>query len=52
MWVIKINDVDSSCHTQECDANDQKVRFLVSGVAEADIQIVEQDTFNPPQPER
>lgn len=49
MWIIKISGIDSSCHTQECDALDQKVRFIENGVDEASIEIVEQDEFNPPQ---
>lgn len=49
MFVIKIAAVESSCHTQECDAIDQKARFIANGVLESDIQIVEQDTYNPPQ---
>jgi hypothetical protein len=49
MWVIKINSIDSSCHTQECDALTQKSIFISSGVLEANIEIVEQNEFNPPQ---
>jgi hypothetical protein len=49
MFVIKINSIDSSCHTQECDALVQKDRFIASGVLEASIEIVESDVFNPPQ---
>lgn len=49
MWIVKINSVDSSCHTQECDALTQKDMFITSGVLEASIEIVEQATFNPPQ---
>lgn len=49
MYVIKINSIDSSGHTQECDALTQKQRFIDSGVSESDITIVEKDTFDPPQ---
>jgi hypothetical protein len=49
MFVIKINSIDSSCHSQECDALAQKARFIESGIAEIDIAIVEQEEFNPPQ---
>jgi len=48
MFIIQINEVDSSCHTQEIDANIQKQRFIDSGVSESDISIVEKDTFEPP----
>jgi len=49
MFVIKINDVDSSAHTLSGDADAQKARFIANGIAEEDIEIVEQDSFNPPQ---
>jgi hypothetical protein len=49
MFVIIINEIDSSCHTQECDALVQKQRFIDSGVLEEDIAIIEKDTFEPPQ---
>jgi len=52
MWIIKITTIESSCHTQECDALVQKERFIANGVLESDIQIVEQESFNPPQEER
>lgn len=48
MWVIKINDIESSCHTQEGDANDHKARLIANGIAEEDIEIIEQESFNPP----
>jgi len=49
MFIIQINEIDSSCHTQECDALVQKQRYLDSGISEEDIEIVEKDTFAPPQ---
>lgn len=49
MFVIQINEIDSSCHTHECDALIQKQRFIDSGVSSEDIEIIEKDTFNPPQ---
>jgi len=49
MFIVQINEIDSSCHTQECDALDQKQRFINSGTLEEDIAIVEKDTFEPPQ---
>jgi hypothetical protein len=49
MFILKISNIDSSCHTQECDALAQKEIFKALGVDEATIQIVEQDEFNPPQ---
>lgn len=49
MFVIQINETDSSGHTQECDALVQKQRFIDFGVSENDIAIVDKDTFEPPQ---
>jgi len=49
MFIIQINEVDSSCHTQECDALVQKQRFIASGELEENIAIVEKDTYAPPQ---
>lgn len=49
MFVIQINSIDSSSHTQECDALVQKQRFIDYGVSESDIAIAEKDTFEPPQ---
>jgi hypothetical protein len=49
MWVIKINNIDTSCHTQECDAITQKVLFINNGILEEAISIVESSEFNPPQ---
>jgi hypothetical protein len=49
MFIIQINEVDSSCHTQECDALVQKQRFIDSGISEEIIEIVEKNTFEPPQ---
>lgn len=48
MFVVKIESVDRSCHTLSTDAEAQKARFIASGIAEEDIEIVEQETFNPP----
>lgn len=48
MWVLKINNVDSSCHSLESDADAQKQRFIDLGTLETDIEVVETDTFNPP----
>ena len=45
MWVIQISGVDKSYHTQQCDANDQKTRFIADGISETDIVVVEKDTF-------
>jgi hypothetical protein len=50
MFVIKISNVESSCHTQECDALEQKARFIESGVLEENIEIVDQSVFTPPPP--
>lgn len=50
MFVIQINSIDSSAHTQECDALAQKQRFIDSGISESAIAIVEKDTFAPPEP--
>lgn len=49
MFIIQINEIDSSCHTQGCDAITQKQRFVNSGISEEIIEIVEKDTFEPPQ---
>jgi len=49
MFIVQINEIDSSCHTQECDALTQKDRFIASGVSEENIVVVEKDTFEPPQ---
>jgi len=49
MFIIQISEIDSSCHTQECDALVQKQRFIDSGISVEDIAITEKDTFNPPQ---
>lgn len=46
MFVIKINGVDSSCHTLQVDAEAQQQRFIDGGAT--NIEIVETDTFNPP----
>lgn len=48
MWIVKINGSDTSCHTQEADANTQKTLFIARGVNEADITIVEKENFEPP----
>jgi hypothetical protein len=45
MFIVRINEVDSSCHTQECDALVQKQRFIDSGISVENIEIVEKDTF-------
>lgn len=47
MYIVQINLIDSSCHTLQIDAEVQKQRFLDSG--EVSIEIIENDTFNPPQ---
>lgn len=47
MWVLVISGTDSSCHTQEGDANAQKALFISKGVNESNIVIVEKETFNP-----
>ena len=49
MWVIKVNGTDFSRHTQQNDADDQKTRMIANGVLESTIQLLKQDTFNPPQ---
>jgi len=49
MFVIKINGIESGSHTQDIDAQAQKQRFIDNGMDGAAIEIVEQDTFNPPQ---
>ena len=49
MFVVTINSIDRSCHTQECDALAQKQRFIASGELEENIAIVEKDTYAPPQ---
>lgn len=49
MFVVKISGNDSSCHTNECDALDQKARLIANGTAEDQITLVEQDSFNPPR---
>lgn len=49
MFIVQINEEDKSCHTQECDAITQKQMFMDSGISEEDIEIVEKDTFEPPQ---
>jgi len=49
MFVITINGIDRSRHTQQFDADAQKQRFIDSGISENDISIVEKDTFEPPQ---
>ena len=49
MFIIVINTVDSSCHTQEADALVQKQRFIESEIDAETILIVEKDTFEPPQ---
>lgn len=48
MWIIKINGIDSSSHTQFNDALLQKERFITNGILENNIQIIEQETFSPP----
>lgn len=48
MFVIKINNIVSSEHSQEIDALAQKDRFIAAGIAADTIQIVEQDGYNPP----
>jgi hypothetical protein len=48
MWVVKIDEIDASCHTSENDALVQKQRFIDDNVSESDLSIVEQDTYNPP----
>ncbi len=50
MFIVQINSIDRSGHTQECDSLSQKQRFIDSGVSESDISIVEKDTFEPPEP--
>lgn len=49
MFIVQINEIDSSCHTKECDAITQKSLFIFSGIAEEDIVIIEKDIFEPPQ---
>jgi hypothetical protein len=49
MFIVQINEVDSSCHTQECDATTQKQLFINSGISEETVIIVEKDTFEPTQ---
>ena len=50
MFIITINDIDSSCHTLSVDAIAQKQRLIDLGVAESSIAIVEKDTFEPIKP--
>jgi hypothetical protein len=45
MFIVQISGVDSSCHTQELDAEAQQARFLATGAI--DVVIVEKDSFNP-----
>ena len=47
MFIIQISDIDSSCHTQECDALVQKQRLIDAGIAEETLSLVEKATFNP-----
>lgn len=47
MFVITINDIDSSCHTKLEDANVQKARF--ENLGETNVVVVEKDTYEPPQ---
>lgn len=49
MFIVQINSVDTSRHTLEIDAEAQKQRYLDQG--HSDIEIVEKDTFEPPQSE-
>jgi len=49
MFIVQINNVDCSCHTQSIDAETQKQRYLDSGIAEENILIIEKDTFEPSQ---
>lgn len=49
MFIVQISAVDSSCHTQECDAIVQKQRFINSGISAEYIEIVEKDTFESSQ---
>lgn len=49
MFVLQINEIDASCHTQECDALAQKQRFIDSGISAETIAVIEKDTFEPPQ---
>ena len=51
MFIVQINDIDCSCHTQEVDALTQKQILLSLGNIEDDTIIVEKDTFDPPQSE-
>lgn len=49
MFIVQINEIDASCHSQECDALVQKQRFIDSGISEESITVAEKDTFEPPQ---
>jgi len=48
MFIVRIDGVDSSSHTQEIDAKTQKERLVLSGTEENLIEIVESSEFNPP----
>lgn len=45
MYIVQINSIDSSCHTQQIDAEYQEQIYLERGYT--NIEIVEKDTFNP-----
>jgi len=47
MFIVTINGNDASSHTLEIDALVQKTRFEDAGYT--NIEIVEKDTFEPPQ---
>lgn len=49
MFVIKINGIESSAHSNEIDANRQKEIFVSAGIDGANIVIVEQENFDPPK---
>ncbi len=40
--------VDYSCHSLSVDADWQKAQLVSSGITEENIQVVEKDTYSPP----
>lgn len=47
MFIVQINDQDTSSHTQECDAIAQKQRLIEAGITEDSISLMEKNTFSP-----